>query len=161
MTKIVPYLAIFAGLILCAIVVPAAIDTLDVASDFDDFVAVSATVTSTRTQKHSRGHDTGVVEYEFATTDGTVVKGDNALTRISDSPELIDELVQQEGGVERITVYYDPNDPHRSVIREVHVWQPLGFIGLSGLLLVAGTSAWVQDRGRRRLQARADAARRR
>ena len=102
-----------------------------------------------------------MVEFEFTTPDGTVVKADNSLTSLTDSPELIDRLVEREKGIERITVYYDPNEPSRVVIHQVGVWHPIGLIALSLLLLVGGVHATIIDRRRRRLQARGSARRRR
>lgn len=161
MSKLVPYLAVFAGLVMCAIVIPGALESLKIALDFEHFESARARVVSTRTQKHSRGPATARVEFEFVTADGTEVKGDNAITKISDSPERIDRLVEREKGVERITVYFDPADPRRVVIHEISLWQPLGFIGLSLFLLFGGTHALVIDRRRRQMQARADEARER
>lgn len=161
MSRLVPYLAIFAGIILCVIVIPGSLDTLAVAKDFDHFVPVQAEVTSIHSKKHRKGPTTGVVEYKFETPDGTQYKGDNGLTRIGDSPEFVEGLVEHHDGADRIKVYFDPHDPSRSVIHEVGVLEPLGFIAMSLLLLGGGLHASIIDRRRRRLQANADAARRR
>lgn len=161
MSKLVPYLAFFAGLVMCAIVVPGAIDELSIANDFDSFSRVRAKVISERPKQHNRGPATGHVEFEFTTPDGRAFKGDNALTSLSDSPERVDKLTERIKGVTWIDVYYDPEDPSRVVIHEVNIWWPIGLIAMSLLLVVGGIHASIIDKRRRRLQDRADAARRR
>lgn len=149
-----------AALVMFALVVPSAVDTLQLARDFPTFVKTEARVTSKREQRHQRGPATGVVEFEY-TVAGATYKGNNGLTRFGDSPELVEDIVTRRGGVDRITVFYDPTQPRRVVIHEVNVWPPVGLIALAVLLMIGGVHSFVIDRKRRGLQQRAMARPRR
>lgn len=158
MSRIVPYLAVFAALVMFALVVPSAVDTIQIAREFSGFTQTEARVISKREQRHQRGPTTGVVEFEYDVA-GTTYKGDNGLTRFNDAPERIEELVVRKGGVDRIQVFYDPAHPRRVVIHEVNVWPPLGLIALALLLLVGGVHSFMIDKRRRELQQRSLASR--
>lgn len=159
-SKLVPYLAFFAGIILSIIVIPSALETLEVAWDVESFRETEALVTTRRTQSHQRGPDTVIVEYTFK-VDGVEHEGTNLLTRISDTPEDVENIVRREGGKDRLTIWYDPADPGRSVIHgDLAMWRPLAMIALSLLLVLGGAHAYVIDKRRRRLQERADEDRR-
>lgn len=161
-SKLIPYAAIFAGLVIVALAIPGAIDTLSVAMAVGDYQSTDALVLSHRAKSHQRGPDTVIVKFRFETQDGRTVEGDNRWTRITDSPEEVERLVRREGGQDRIRVWYDPADPSRAVIKNrISVWRPLLMIALSLFLIVGGVRAHFVERKRRRLRERAAESRRR
>ncbi len=152
----------FAGLVLGALALPSVFETLGVVMDLDRFESTEAKVLSNRTKSHQRGPDSIIVKFEFTTPDGRTVESDNRYTRISDTREEVDRLVERRGGVERVRIWYDPADPERAVIHhDIDLVRPIAILVFTLIAIFGGTHAILIDRRRRRLQARADEARRR
>lgn len=152
----------FAGLVVGALALPSVFETLGIAMDVANFEASEAKVLSNRTKSHPRGPDSVIVKFEFTTPDGRTVEGDNRYTRISDTAEGVDRLVHHRDGFDRMKIWYDPDAPERAVIhREIALVRPIVILVFTLIAIFGGTHAILIDRRRRRLQARADEARRR
>ena len=162
MARLLPYLFVFAGLVLAALGLPGVYDTLKIANDVEEFTAVEARVLSHNEKKHQQGPPTVEVKFEFEMPDGRRIKGDNRYTRLSDDPDEVERAVVRKGGIERITVWYDPEDPRRAVIsRDVSLMEPIGIIAIIVIAVGGGLQAVAVDKKRRALQARADEEKRR
>lgn len=160
MGKLIPYLFVFAGLVLGALALPSVVTTLAIARDVDSFATTRARVLSQQERSHGKGPKTVEVKFEFETGDGRTIRGDNRHTRLSDDARTVDRLVVRSGGVDRIQVWYDATDPTRHVIsRDIDLLRPLALLIFIVVAVFGGGHAIVIDKRRRALQARADADR--
>ncbi|MGM0556156.1 MAG: DUF3592 domain-containing protein [Myxococcota bacterium] len=162
MQKLIPYAFLVVGLLLCALAVPAQIDTLQTAAELDNYEATDAIVLRLFTKEHRRGPSTEVLEFEYE-VDGETYEGSNAATRFQDEREELEALVRRdENKLRHVTVYYDPDNPERSVIhRDIDKTIPWGIIGFSVLLVILGLhGVWSFRREKRRHEAEMERRRR-
>ncbi len=160
MGKLIPYLFVFAGIVIGLLAVPFVVDTLSLRNDVGEFHEVEARVLSHGEKSHGKGPKTQQVKFEFVTTAGVEIRGDNRFTSLSDDAESIDRLVRRENGRDVVTVYYDPDQPKRHVIRrDIDIWRPVGILVFVFIAVFGGGHAVMIDSRRRKLQARADADR--
>lgn len=146
MNRIVSYGFLFVGLTLALLAVPSEVETLSFAVHSDELVETEAHVTANFTRKHRKGPDTQTVEYAYV-IDGKKWKGDNHLTRLTDRPGAVQQLVHRRDGDETIAVFYLPDDPSTSAIhREVGYVVPTAILGFTALCLLAGLDGVVRGR---------------
>jgi hypothetical protein len=162
MQKLIPYAFLVVGVLLCALAVPAQIDTLQTAEELDDYRATDAVVLRLFTKEHKRGPSTEVLEFEYE-VEGRTYEGSNAATRFQDEREDLEALVHRdENKLRHVTVYYDPDNPERSVIhRDIDTTIPWGIIAFSVLLVLLGFhGVWSFRREKKRHEAELERRRR-
>lgn len=155
MQKLIPYAFLVVGLLLSALAVPAQVETLQMAAELDTYEAVDGIVLRLYTKEHKRGPSTEILEYEYE-VDGRTYEGSNAATQFQDERDDLEALVRRdENKLKHVTVYYDPDNPERSVAhRNIDTAIPWGIIGFSGLLVVLGIhGVWSFRRERARHEA--------
>jgi hypothetical protein len=162
MQRLIPYAFLVVGVLLCALAVPAQIETLKTADELQDYRATEGTVLRLYTKEHKRGPSTEVLEFEYV-VDGRTYEGSNAATRFQDEREDLEKLVyRDENKLRHVRVFYDPDEPDRSVIRRnIDTRIPWGIIGFSVLLVALGIHGiWSFRRERKRHEAEQERRRR-
>lgn len=161
MGKLIPYLFVFAGFVVAVIALPGVYDTLSLAWEVQEFEAADALVTSKNRQKHQKGPDTIDVQMEFRTKSGQAVRADNRYTRLSDDADEVERAIRREGGVDRVRIWYDPQNPRRvALTQDIHVLRPALILVFVAVAILGGIHAVVIDRKRIALQKRGEEARR-
>ena len=152
MTKLIPHVAVFLGLILMLVAVPEAIRAISISQEVDSFRSTRAQVLQSHTDKHGKGPETYTVKFKYKIGKSTY-DGDNYWTRGSDTEESVLALIRKEkDGKRSILVYYDPDAPKRVVIqKDVGILVPSGVIAVSFLLFFAGAQHFLRQRKRQRL----------
>ena len=152
MSKVAPYVAFLAGILLALIAAPEAVRTIAIAQHSQSFTSTRADLLQNRTQKHQKGPDTQVVEFRYRVGDREL-KGDNYWTRTSDTAESVKDLIRVEKDKRKtILVFYDPKEPKRVVIhKEVSILMPIGILVVTVLLLFASVMSFLTDRRRTRM----------
>lgn len=155
MAKIAPYLALFIGLAMAVLAVPAAVEELVMRSEVDHFKSTRAEVIDFREQAPGKGPAVQVVKFKY-TVNNMKFTGDNRHTRMSDSEEEVNALIRKEKDNRKtILVFYDPSDPRRVVItKEIGVLVPITVIVVTLTLLWTSLYSFYEDRRRRRILAR-------
>lgn len=146
MAKLAPYLALFAGIVLALVALPATIETFLIASQVDDYQRAEALVLTQYEKEHARGPKTHVLEFELE-IDGRTYKRDNRWTRHADTAEELRARIIERGNRKSVVVYYDPDDLHHVVVsREIPLWRPIVISLVTLVLLVGGISSIRSNR---------------
>lgn len=155
MAKIAPFLALFIGLAMAVLAVPAAFEELMMRSEVDQFKSTRAELIDFREQQPGKGPAVQVVKFKY-TVDGAKFTGDNRHTRLSDSHDDIAARIRKEKDNRKtILVYYDPNDPRRVVItKEIGALVPIAVIVVTAILVLTSLYSFYEDRRRRRILSR-------